>query len=150
MALHHQRWGGIYHHNQMQLPLIPLPLYAVNNHHPSIQVHQPRRVVIKTRRTFTSTPSSILVHCYLHFFPFSPAISYFWQHFHLKEWLYVILLHPDERLVSWCLVRQRVTLSPFLPTICSLTGTQRLEVVGYCVVDPSTATFIVLGHIHVS
>ena len=90
MERHLQRWGGIYHRNQMQLPLIPLPLSAVNNHHPSTRAHQHRRVVIKTRRSFTPTPSSILVHCYLHFFPFSPAIFYFWQHFHLKEWLYLI------------------------------------------------------------
>ena len=77
MALHHQRWGGIYHHNQMQLPLIPLPLSAVNNRHPSIRAHQRRRVVIKMRPTFTPTPSSILVHCYLHFFLFSPLYHIF-------------------------------------------------------------------------
>lgn len=143
MELHLQRWGGIYPHNQMQLPLIPLPLSAVNNHHPSTRAHQHRRVVIKTRPTFTPTPSSILVHCYLHFFPFSPAIFIFLAAFSLGGMVICYFTTPWRRLVSWCLVRLRVTLLRLLPTPCSLRGTQRLEVVGYCVVDPSTVTLLI-------
>lgn len=77
MELHLQIWGGIYPHNQMQLQLIPLPPSAVSNHHPSTRVHQRPRVVIKTRPTFTPTPSSILVHCYPISSHFLPLFSYF-------------------------------------------------------------------------
>ena len=109
MELHLQRWGGIYHHNQMQLPLIPLPLSAVNNHHPSTRAHQHRRVVIKTRPTFTPTPSSILVHCFLHFFPFSPPIFIFCNIFTWRNG-YMLFYYTLTEVVSWCLVRLRVTL----------------------------------------
>lgn len=91
MEPHLQRWGGIYPHNQMQLQLIPLPLSAANNHHPSTRAHQHQRVAIKTRPTFTPTSSSILVHCYLHFFPFSHIFCSIFT----RRNGYVILLHLD-------------------------------------------------------
>jgi hypothetical protein len=83
MELHLQRWGGIYPHNQMQLQLIPLPLSAVNNHHPSTQAHQHQRVVIKLRPTFTPTLHPFLYTVISHFFPIFPAIFIFLAAFSL-------------------------------------------------------------------
>jgi len=144
MELHLHRWAGIYPHNQMHLQSIPLPLSAVNNHHPNIPAHQHRRAVIKTRPIFILTPSSILVHTFI---PISShfllLFSHFWQHFHSQEWLYIVyygLTEVGELALCYAVCN---VASPFLPPPCSLRDAQRLDVVGYCVVDPPTATLLI-------
>ena len=141
MELHLQRWAGIYPHNRMHLQSIPLPLSAVNNHPPSIPAHRHRRLVIKTRPIFILTPSFILVYTFIpissHFLPL------FLQHFHLEEWLYIVCYSLTEvGELALCYAVCNVT-SPFLPTPCSLRDAQRLDIVGYCVVDPPTATLLI-------